>query len=263
VTDPLHAVGVTEGQVLALLLVLGRIAPLFAMAPLFSATMLPPRVRALCAIGLAFGLAPIVSHGTDPKVPEDALGLVSAIGGEVLVGMAFAFTVSVLFAAVSAAGALLDTSIGFSYGSLIDPITGTQASVLSHLYAMVGVLVFIAIGGDGWLIAGLARTYDLVPLAHMPSVTALAVGANRAFVGIFAAAVQVAAPALVALVLTDAAFGVVSRAVPQMNVFAVGFPAKIIVGLLVISASLPFFGGWLADHLQQTVGDALRTVGTA
>src|SRR3954466_2947554 len=89
---------------------------------------------------------------------------------EMLVGMAFSFGLSALFAALSAAGSLLDTLVGFSFGALVDPLTGTQSSILSQLYAMVGALVFIAIGGDGWVIQGLARTYEAVPLLEGPQI---------------------------------------------------------------------------------------------
>jgi flagellar biosynthetic protein FliR len=139
-------------------------------------------------------------------------------------------------------------------------VTGTQSSVLAQVYAMDGVLVFIAIGGDAWMIQGLARTYDAVPLLEAPHVGSLVEGAQVAFSGIFTAAVQVSAPVLLALVITDAAFGVVSRVVPQLNVFAVGFPAKVAVGLLIIGASLPFAAGWLSDELQRSVSTALQTL---
>jgi flagellar biosynthetic protein FliR len=88
-------------------------------------------------------------------------------------------------------------------------------------------------------------------------------GARQAFTGIFASALQVAAPVLLALVLTDAAFGLVSRVVPQLNVFAVGAPAKVLVGLLLIGASLPFVTGLVADQFQGTVTDALNSIGVA
>ena len=122
------------------------------------------------------------------------------------------------------------------------------------------MLVFIAIGGDGWVIQGLARTYEAVPLLEAPDIGSLVEGAQVAFGGIFGAAIQICAPVLLALVITDAAFGVVSRVVPQLNIFAVGFPAKVAVGLLLIGASLPFVAGWLADELQRSVAAALQTL---
>jgi flagellar biosynthetic protein FliR len=158
---------------------------------------------------------------------------------------------------------MLDTFIGFSFGALVDPVTGNAGGSLNQLYALVGVAIFIAIGGDAWVVQGLARTYDAVPLLSAPEIGSMVDGMQLVFSGIFGAALQVCAPVLIALVLTDAAFGVVSRVVPQLNVFAVGFPAKVTVGLVVIGASLPFVAGWLDDELQRSVGTALRALEVA
>lgn len=182
---------------------------------------------------------------------------------ELLVGMAFAFTLAALFSAVSVAGSLLDTLIGFSYGALVDPVTGNQSTVVSQLYGLVGLGVFIAINGDAWVIQGVARTYELIPLLDAPQLGSLVKGAQLAFAGVMASAVQVCAPVLLALVITDTAFGVVSRVVPQLNVFAVGFPAKVAVGMVLIGASLPFVAGWLGDELQRSVGTALQSLKVA
>ncbi|TML96104.1 MAG: flagellar biosynthetic protein FliR, partial [Actinobacteria bacterium] len=184
-------------------------------------------------------------------------------GKELLIGLAFAFVIGAVFTAVAVAGSFLDTMIGFSYGSLVDPLTGTSSSVLQQAYSLVSILVFIAIGGDAWVVKGLARTYDLVPLDRMPDLGALVAGVDVAFVSIFASAIQVAGPVVLALALTDAAFGLVSRVVPQLNVFGVGFPAKVTVGLLLIGVSLPFVAGWLADGVQGSISDALRALKVA
>ena len=161
---------------------------------------------------------------------------------------------------MQAAGSLLDTLIGFSFGSLIDPVTGNQSTVISNMYALFGAAVFVAIDGDAYVIQGLARTYDSVPLLKSPAIGSLVQGAQAAFSGIFVSAFEIAAPVLVALIITDAAFGVVSRVVPQLNVFSVGFPAKMIVGLTLIGVSLPFVSGFIADQLETTVVTALHTI---
>ena len=240
------------------MLVLGRISPLFLLAPLFSSRLIPVRARAIAAVGLAVGMAPIAAR--QQKLPLDTFGLGGLMVKEIMVGMAFAFTIGALFAAVSVAGSFLDTIVGFSYGSIVDPITGNQSPVLSQFYTMIGVMVFIAIGGEGWVIQGLARTYELVPLPDFPSLASLTAGVEQAFTGIFVSALELCAPVLIALIITDAGFGVVSRVVPQLNVFAVGFPAKIIIGLTLIAASLPFAGGWIADELERSVGSALESL---
>ena len=252
-----------EQQVASFLLVLGRIGPLFLLAPMFSSRMMPARAKSVAAVALAIGIAPIAlrtAGSASGALPEDAIGFVGLMFKEILVGTAFAFSLAAFFAAVSVAGTLLDTFVGFSFGALVDPVTGNPGGAINQLYALVGVAIFIAIGGDAWVIQGLARTYEAVPLLNAPDIGSLVQGVQVAFSGIFGAALQVCAPVLLAVVLTDAAFGVVSKVVPQLNVFAVGFPAKVTVGLVVIAASLPFIAGWLDDELQRSVAAALQAL---
>jgi flagellar biosynthetic protein FliR len=247
-----------EQAIAGFFLVLARVSPLFVLAPLFSSRLVPMRVRAIVAVALAIGLSPVVVGAV--HIPTGAWQYAGLMLKELLVGMAFAFTIGALFAALSVAGSFIDYLIGFSFGSLVDPVNGTQTTVLSQLYGLLGVLVFIAIGGDAWVIGGLARTYDLVGVAELPSLGPLVGGAAHAFVQIFTAAVEVAGPIMLALVLTDAAFGLVSRVVPQLNVFGVGFPVKLIVGLVLIGVTLPYVGGWLADQVQSSVSQALQAL---
>ncbi len=250
-----------ENQVAGFLLVLGRIGPLFALAPLFSSKSIPARAKGVLAVALTVGIAPIALAGHD--VPLEVGQFVELMLKEILVGLAYAFALAALFAAVSTAGSFLDTLIGFSYGALVDPVTGNQSAVLTQAYILVGIMVLIAIGGDQLIIKGLARSYDLVPLLEMPSLPALAGGAQAAFAQVFLSSMELAAPVVLAIVITDAAFGVVSRVVPQLNVFAVGFPAKVAVGMLVIGVSLPFAAGWIADELQRSVSTALKSIQVA
>jgi flagellar biosynthetic protein FliR len=247
-----------EQRVLAFFLVLARISPLFLLAPLFSSKMVPARVRSVVAVGLAIGLSPVVASGT--HLPTDIGGIGSLLAKELLVGGAFAYALAATFAALSVAGSFLDTTIGFSYGSVIDPVNGNQAAVLSTAYSMIGLMVFIAIGGDAWVIKGLARTYDVVSLTQYPSLGHLVDGATGAFVKVFTAAIEVAGPVLLALVLTDAAFGMVTRVVPTLNAFQVAVPAKVVLGLLLIGASMPFVAGWLGTELQADVRAALESL---
>jgi flagellar biosynthetic protein FliR len=237
------------------ILVLARVTPLFFIAPLFSSQMIPPRVRGIIAVAIAVGLTPIAMHGQ--HVPSQPLLLAGMVVEGMLVGLAFAFTLAMLMAALESAGALIDVISGFSYGSLINPMNGEQSAVISRFYSLVGTLIFLIIGGDAWTLRGLGRTFQLVPLTQAPQISSLVGGAEHAFSNVFAAALEIAAPVLVALLITDVAFGIVSRVVPQLNVFAVGFPTKVAVALLVVGASLPFVSNWISDQLSVSVGAAL------
>jgi flagellar biosynthetic protein FliR len=250
-----------EQQVVGFFAVLARISPLFVLAPLFSSKSIPTRVRGIVAVALAIGLTPVVVQGAE--LPTDAWGLAGLLGKEILVGAAYAYTLAALFAALEVAGSFLDTLIGFSFGGLIDPITGNQNAVLARMYSLIGLMIFLAIGGDTWVIQGLARTYEVIGIDQTPAIGTLVAGASQAFASIFLSAIQVAGPIILALILTDAAFGVVSRVVPQLNVFAVGFPAKVTIGLLLIGVTMPFVGAWLAGELQQSVLQALQTLKVA
>jgi flagellar biosynthetic protein FliR len=259
VTGLLRDIG--EPQLVGFILVLARLSPLFILAPVFSSRFIPPRAKGIAAVGIAFGMAPLIGKGAD--VPVEVIPLAELILKEVLVGAAFAFAIAAIFAAVSVAGSFIDLMMGFAFGSLIDPITGAQSTVLQQIYSMVGLMIFVAIGGDGWAIQGLARSYEAVPIDEMPSLPALVGGANSAFVQIFHSALELAAPVILALIITEAAMGLVSRVVPQMNVFAVGFSVKIGIGILVAATTLPFAGGWIAEELQRSVQVALQTLRVA
>jgi flagellar biosynthetic protein FliR len=248
-------------QMAGFILVLARVTPLFFLAPLFSSQMIPTRVRGLVAVAISIGLAPVALHGQ--RIPGDPLSLAGFTVEGLLVGFGFAFALAGLMAAVQSAGALADVLAGFSFGALIDPIDGNQGGVLLQFYSLVGTLIFLAIGGDAWVLRGLARTFQLVPLTSAPQISSLLGGAEHVFSGIFGAALEIAAPVVVALLITDVAFGVVSRVVPQLSVFAVGFPAKVAVALVVVGASLPFLGNWMSNEISTSVGAALGALHVA
>jgi flagellar biosynthetic protein FliR len=247
-----------EQRVLAFFLVLARLSPLFLLAPLFSSKLVPARVRSVVAVGLAVGLSPVVAAGTE--LPTDVLAVGSLLAKELLIGTAFSYSLAATFAALSVAGSFLDTTIGFSYGSLVDPVNGNNSAILSTAYSMIGLMVFIAIGGDAWVIRGLARTYDVVGLTQYPSLNHIISGATASFTAVFTSALEVAGPVLIALILTDTAFGMVTRVVPTLNAFQVAVPAKVVLGLLLVGASMPFVAGWLGTELQTDVRTALDTL---
>lgn len=253
--------GIAGGHVTAFFLVLARIAPLFLLAPLFSSKMVPGKVRVIIAVALSIGLTPVAAHGQ--HIPGAPLAVAGLIIDGVVVGLGFAFMLGALFAAIHHAGSIIDAVSGFSMGGMIDPLNGTQGGVLTQAYSLVGLMIFIAIGGDAWMLRGFARTFQLVPLTRGPRLNILAGGASDAFGLIFTSAIELAAPAMLALTITDVAFGMVSRVVPQLNVFAVGFPVKVGVGLLIFATTLPFLSGWISGQITTSVFSALHALQVA
>ena len=249
---------ISGDHVVAFFLVLARITPLFIVAPVFSSRLLIFRVRAILAVALAIGLTPVAAHGQ--QVPTEPLAVVALILEGLVVGFAFAYAIACVFAAISGAGVLGDALSGFSYGATIDPVNGNQGGSLTNLYTFVGIALFLAIGGDAWMLRGIEATFTDIPITHGPQLTSLVAGASSMFGTVLVGAIEVAAPVMLALVITDIAFGMVSKVVPQLNVFAVGFPVKVGVALIVVGASLPFVGGWLTGQLDTSVGVALHSL---
>jgi flagellar biosynthetic protein FliR len=253
----LHALGGGE-SVTAFFLVLARVSPLFVIAPLFSAKQLPGQVRGLIAVGLAIGLAGVASHGQ--HIPTAPLQVAAMLVEQVMVGILLSFTVAAVIAAVQTAGGLADITSGFAFGATVDPINGNPGGVFAELYTLIGVMLFIAIGGDAWILHGLARTFTLVPLTAAPHLGSIANAAEVSVASLFTSAIEVAAPVMLALLISDVAFGLVSKVVPQMNVFSVAFPLKVGVAIAVVAASLPFLGGWISDQMYTSVATALHAL---
>jgi flagellar biosynthesis protein FliR len=252
----LHQIG--SDKVTGFFLVLARVGPLFVLAPLFSSKMVPARVKGIVAVGLSIGLTPLAVHGQN--IPTDPMAVAGMLVIQVLVGLAFSFAVGMVLTAVEAAGAITDMVAGFSYGAVLDPINGNQGGTMTNLYSLVGLMMFIAIGGDAWTLRGMQRTFELVPLTKAPAMASLTTGVEQAFSTIFVSALEVCAPVILALLITDVAFGMIAKVVPQVNIFGIGFPMKVGVAMLVVTASLPFLGSFMSDQISTAVLGALHSL---
>lgn len=250
--------GITVQHVVAFMFVLARVSPLFLVAPAFSSQFLIRKVKVVLAVGMSFGLTMIVAHGQ--TMPTDSLAITAGLVENFLVGLALAYTLSCVFAAVQAAGVFGDALSGFSFGQTVDPVNGNPGGVLTNLYTVVGLAMFLAIGGDAWTIRGLTASFHAVPLGGEALTKPMIGLAEAAFASVFTGAVEIAAPLILALVISDVAFGMVSRAMPQLNVFTIAFPLKIGVALIVVGASLPFVGGWMSGQLETSLSAALSTM---
>lgn len=246
-----------SGQIVGFVLVLCRVGGLFVLAPIFSGRMIPMQAKLVIAGAISFAIEPLVAAGGN--VPTGITVAPLAVK-EVMVGVALALALGAVSAAVQFAASLLDTMIGFSYAALIDPINQSPAAILGQLYSLFSVLVFLLIGGDRLMVEGIAASYQLIPIGKIPSLERLGALATTDLAQIALIGLEIAAPVVIALALVDVAFGLVARTVPQMNVFTVGLPAKILVGFAAIGASLGFVTGDLQAQLQQSLMHALTVL---
>lgn len=222
------------------LLTFARITGIFSTAPIFGSRNVPVIVKAGLSFALAYILFPLVFNAS-VTLPDSFFGYFLLVAGELLIGLIIGFAASLVFAAVQMSGQILDMQIGFGVVNVLDPQSGQQLPLVGNFKYILALLVFLATNSHHMLLAALFSSFKLIP------VTGLMIQANVAEVivdmvgGIFVIAMKISFPVLLSILLTDVALGILARTMPQMNIFVVGIPSKIIVGLFVLSLALPFY----------------------
>jgi flagellar biosynthesis protein FliR len=233
------SLGIDLAWITVVLLAGVRIGALFVLTPVFGAMPMPPRLRVLFALLLAATMVTALQV-TSPAAASAARSvgaLALAALAEAAIGAAMAFGLFAAFGAFQFAGKLLDIQIGFSLGTVFDPVTRMQAPLLGSLLNLLGVMVFFALDGHLLLMRGIAYSLTTMPPGQLPSGWNIAAFANQ-FGVMFLFGLTIAAPVVFALLLTDIGLGIASRTMPQLNIFTVGIPVKIVVGLLLFMATL-------------------------
>jgi len=227
----------------AFLLVFCRITAFMVAAPVLSTRMVPNMYK----IGLALFISFIVflNVGISDRVAVDGAFLLALLK-ETIAGLLIGFVASLFFAVAQVAGAFMDMQMGFGIANVVDPLTGVSVPLIGNLKYMVMVLVFLAINGHHYLIEAIMNSYRWLPLDNHFFQTVyhgnLTEFLTRSFADSFLLALQVSAPIVVAMFLTDLGLALLSRAAPQFQVFVVGIPIKLLLGLAALVLLLPGFG---------------------
>lgn len=215
------------------ILILGasRALPLSWVVPIFGGPALPWAIRLGLGLGLGFLCFPLIAL---QPLPGDVVGWVLLLFREVMVGTVMGFVVACLFRAAEAAGRLTDVLRGPNLAEVLSPLSGDRGTPLGSLFLLLAVVVFLEIGGLGYLAAALARSYEAIPLAarvqgpHAQKAALLVVAASAK---LLESALALAAPAVVALLIADLLLGALGRAAPSLPLFFVGMPAKALLGV--------------------------------
>jgi flagellar biosynthetic protein FliR len=231
---------ITQAQIEVFLLSMFRSAGIMATAPIFSHRTLPIQLKFAFAMILSFLIFPFAKPANYVS-PGSLIELLGVGVTEFLLGALIGFIFYLLFVGVQFAGGLIGFQIGFAVVNVIDPMTSQNISIIGQFQFLLATLLFLIMDGHHMVLSAVLDSFRLVPMAtvqfHLHSARELV----RMSAGVFVIAVKIASPVMLALLLTDCALGVLSRTVPQMNIFIVGFPLKIMVGLFVIGMSLPVF----------------------
>ncbi|MBY0010086.1 flagellar biosynthetic protein FliR [Paenibacillus typhae] len=243
------------------LLIFCRITSFFVVVPVFSSRSIPLQFK----IGLSFFVSMIVfsSGGTGITVPQD-LTYVILIIREVLIGLLLGFIGYLMFMTIQTAGSFIDIQIGFAIANVIDPLTGTSAPIFGNFKYMIALTMFVIMNGHHHLLNAIVYSYDWVPIDNIMFFKMLDGSLSdflvRSFAQSFMLAFQMAAPLVTALFLTDVGLAFLARTAPQYNVFVIGVPLKIIIGLalfLILMPSLAYLFQNLYDIMFESMQNLL------
>ena len=223
------------------LLMLTRCSGIFMIAPFFGSLNIPVTIRAAAAFAFTLVLFPVVDGLGTVAAPPSVWAFAGSVLAELFIGWLIGFVAYVCFSAIHMAGKVMDMQVGLAVVNVMDPTSGQQIPLIGSLLYNLGIIVFLVTNGHHVIITALAESFRMVPLAAMQpnlSLTMLLVDFTN---GIFVTGMKIAMPVTFAILLVNVALGILARTMPQMNIFVVGIPLQLMVGVGVLSMLLPFY----------------------
>lgn len=226
------------------LLVLTRFSGIFLSAPVFGNAVVPVRFRVGLAVLMAALVYPSALEWPVPTM-EGPLDLTFSLAAELAIGVTLGFVANCVFNGIQLAGHMIALQMGLGMSAMFDPNTRSQSTELAVLFVLLATVTFLAMDGHHWLILGVWKSFQAVPLGGFALTGGIMEQVLLATTGIFDVALTLMLPVIGVLMLAELALAIMSRIMPQMNVFVAGFPIKIMLGLLTIGATIPLLGGYM------------------
>ncbi len=239
-------------------LILTRVATMIFFFPVLSNQAVPRTLKAAFSLIVAllfFNVVPELA-GT-PLFSRALLEISIALLREMVIGLLVSLLASLVFAAVQTAGQMIGFQMSFAVANVVDPVTSLQVPLIAQFYYMLAMLLFLAFGAHRWVFKALAESFNLIPLAGFTPGENLFELMLTYSSAIFSTAVKIAAPLMAALLLSDVSLGVVARTAPQMNIFIVGMPLKILLGMLLMGYSFPYLATMLGGLYRLLFNDIM------
>jgi flagellar biosynthesis protein FliR len=248
----------TSEQLLAMVVAymwpLSRLLGLFSSAPLFSESNFPMMARVGMALAIAILIAPVLpEHAAIDPLSFQGIG---SLFNQFIIGITIGFVMRIFFTAIEMTGDLIGMSMGMGFASFFDPQTQAQTQVISQLLTMILILLFLNTNLHLMVIDALVNSFDTVPIDQAQ--LNIKGFKDVAMLGakIFSIGLQLSLPAVTALLITNIALGVLTKAAPQLNLFGIGFPVTMAVGLVMIFVSLPYF----INPFIKVIADGVETI---
>ncbi len=232
------------------LLVLVRITGMFFLSPIFGRRNIPNYFK----IGFCFVFSVVTANSV--QVPTLAYASLTAyailIAKELLVGLSLGFISYLLFSSIYIAGQLIDMRIGFGMVSVFDPLTNVQIPITADFYVIIATVMMLITDAHHLLIQAIVDSYSILPIGEVVFDGPVISQIFKLFTGIFELGFKIAAPITVSILITDISLGIISKSMPQLNVFMLGMPIKIILGLSIIFITIGAFKGIVNVIIQGT-----------
>ena len=232
---------ILQGQVACFLLVLTRTSGIFFISPFFGSLNVSAKVRAGAAILLAIILFPVVVKMYVVEVPATLLLFAFTVVKELFIGWLIGLVGYITLAAVNMAGKIMDMQVGFAVVQMMDPTTQQQSGMIGTFLYNLTIIYFIITNGHHVIISALAESFRIIPLDSMVWNTSLPQLINDLTAGVFLNGMKIAMPVTFAILLTNVGMGILARTMPQMNIFVVGIPLQLTIGMSMLSMVLPFY----------------------
>ena len=221
-----------------------RIMGFFLAAPLFGTQLVPVRIRVVLALAITVLLAPMLP--AVPQVDGVSLGALMIVMQQLLIGAALGFFMQFLFQVFVMAGQLIAMQMGLGFASMVDPSNGVNVAIMSTVYMMLVMLLFVTFDGHLVMLEILVDSFRVLPIVSFGMDADVLLRLVSTFSWVFSSGLLLSLPALTALLITNFAFGIMTRAAPQLNIFALGFPISLLFGLFIIWISF----GTILDSAQ-------------
>ncbi|MBM4339149.1 MAG: flagellar biosynthetic protein FliR [Deltaproteobacteria bacterium] len=239
------------------LLVLMRVAPIVFMMPLFYSRNIPARVKAGLTLIISLALLPTVKVEMG-RFPSEPLSFGFFALSELMIGFLLGFSVRLIFAGLQIAGELAGFQMGFGMAKVMDPQSGSESTVVTGFYYMIGLLLFLTVDGHHWFFKALAQSFQLLAPGEFEPREGLAQLFIRLSGKMFVLAIKIVAPILAIMMLVQIAMGIIARMIPQVNVLMTSFPVTISLGLIFLGLSVELFWPVLKNLLDES-GRGLAT----
>ncbi len=218
-----------------------RIGGMFFFAPIFGSTQIPIPVRVAIALMFAFILYPYLDR-RQTIVPSTLIPYGVVVLKEIAIGAVVGFAASVIFSAFAMAGHLISNQMGLDTAVIVDPSseTGDEEQTISVFYNMIAILIFLMINGHHWFIKATVQSFAVIPFGGFDYTTVTLTKILALFKSFFVMGIKISAPSLVVLLLTVVVLGLMTKVAQEINVFAIAYQIKILIGFFILIISLPF-----------------------